>query len=68
MSVSVSVSDNNQFTKKKENVLKTRKIDRELIYYRELTSMFYHMQHEILFSLFFLHETLNALRNELLRE
>ena len=39
--------------RKKKNVLKTRKIDRELIYYRQLTSIIYYMQHEILFSLFF---------------
>ena len=52
--------------KRKQNVSKTRKIDRVSIYYRELISMFYRMHHEIRLSLFFLRETLNAFQKRLL--
>ena len=65
----ITATINNQSSKK--NALKTRKTNRAnrvLIYFRELISMFFHMFFDVLFSLLFFHETLNAFRNELLRE
>ena len=44
----ITATINNQFAKRKENVSKTRKINRFSIYCRELISMLFHMFFDVL--------------------